>query len=50
MEYTIRVTITETHRYHIEADTPEQAKELIMTGDYDPYETVDTSFDDVVVE
>ena len=50
MEYTVRVTTTETYRYHIEATTPEEAKELAMSGDYDPYETVDTTFDDVVVE
>ena len=50
MLYTVRVTITETYRYHIEANTPEEAKELVMSGDYDPFETVDTSFDDVVVE
>ena len=50
MEYTVRVTTTETYRYHTEADSPEEAKELVMSGDYDPYETVDASIDDVVVE
>jgi len=51
MLYTVRVTTTETRRYHIEADTPEEAKELVMSGDYGPYETVDASLDeDVIVE
>ena len=50
MEYTVRVTTTETVRYHVEADSPEEAKELVLSGDYDPYETMDSSVDDVVVE
>lgn len=50
MEYTVRVTTTEICRYHIKADSPDEAKELALSGNYDPYETVDTSVDDVVVE
>ena len=49
-EYTVRVIMTEIYRYHIEASNPEEAKELAMSGDYDPYETVDAHFDDVIVE
>lgn len=48
--YTVRVTTSETVRYHIEAETPQEARELVLSGDYDPYETVDSSVDDVVVE
>ena len=50
MEYTIRITTTEIYRYHVEAGSPEEAKELVMSGDCDPYETVDSSIDDVVIE
>lgn len=50
MEYTVRATITETHKYHIEASSPEEAKELVLSGECDPYETVNTSIDDVTVE
>mgnify|MGYP001580239316 CR=1 FL=1 len=50
MEYIVRVTTSETCRYHIEARAPEEARELVLDGDYDPYETVDASVDDVEVE
>ena len=50
MEYTIRATTTETCRYHVEADSPEEAKELVLSGNSDPYQTVDCSIDDIVVE
>ena len=48
--YTLRVTTSETNRYHIEAGSPWEARELVMSGDYDPFEIVDSSIDDVVVE
>jgi len=50
MKYTVRVTMTETSRYHIEADNEWEAKAKATSGDYAPYECVDASFDDVVVE
>lgn len=51
MFYTVRATFTETQRYHIEAGSPEEAKEILLSGEANaPFETVDSSVDDVVVE
>ena len=50
MLYTVRVATTEIQRYHIEANSPEEARELVLSGEYDPFETVDATVDDVVVE
>ena len=51
MFYILRATFTETQRYRIEADSPEEAKELLLSGEInDPFETADSSVDDVVVE
>jgi len=50
MEYTIRITQSTTDRYHIDANSPEEAKEMAMSGDYDPFENVDASVDNVEVE
>ena len=47
--YKVLVTSTETLAYHINAENEQEAKELVLSGDYDPYETVDCSIDDVEV-
>ena len=47
--YKVLVTTTETSAYHINADSEQEAKELVLSGDYDPYESVDCSVDDVEV-
>ena len=49
-EYTVRVTTSETVRYHILAKSPGEAKELALSGDFDPYESVGASVEDVEVE
>lgn len=47
--YKVLVTQTEILKYHVDAKTPEEAKELVLSGDYDPYAFGDCSFDDVEV-
>ena len=47
--YTVIVTQTETFKYHIDAETPQEAKELVLSGDYDPYASGDVSTDNVEV-
>ena len=51
MIYTLRATFTETQRYHIEADSPEEAREILLSGEADdPFETINSTVDDVVIE
>ena len=50
MQYTVRVATSEVSKYHIEAESAEEAKELVLSGDYDPYESIDSAVDDVEVE
>uniref|UniRef100_A0A6M3LQK1 Uncharacterized protein n=1 Tax=viral metagenome TaxID=1070528 RepID=A0A6M3LQK1_9ZZZZ len=47
--YTVRVTMSETVKYHIDAASPQEAKELVLSGEYDPFETMDASIDDIEV-
>ena len=39
MQYTVQVAITKLSRYHVDAESKYEAKELVMSGDYDPYES-----------
>lgn len=48
--YSVRVTFTETHRYYLKANSPEEAKDRVMSGEYESTQLVDASIDDVVVE
>ena len=50
MDYVVIISITERQKYHIKADTPEEAKELVLSGYYDPYESEQTSIDNIEVE
>lgn len=50
MEYTVYATLREVQVYHIDANSPEEAREKVLSGEYDPFETLDSSIDNVEVE
>ena len=48
-QYTVRVVTTVTDLYHVDALSPEEARELVLSGDYDPFRTEDALIDDIYV-
>lgn len=50
MEYTVYATFKDVQAFHIEADSPEEAKEKVLSGTYDPYETVSSEVEDIEVD
>ncbi len=48
--WVVYATQREYLSFHVDALTPEDAKELVLSGEVDPYETIDSDIGDIVVE
>ena len=48
MRYAVEVESTSYQTYYVEADNPDEAKEKVMSGEYDSYGDVDTGSHHVI--
>lgn len=48
--WVVYVTQKEYLAFHVDAFTPEDAKEMVLAGKVDPYATLDSEFTDIEVE